>query len=101
MGRAVVSQRDPRFLVGQRDTIELDANDAAANAGGVLHLDVVARGPGSEDDFKTRPCFWDAWVEDQRRSPQTEPEDLFETCAVHPSGRAGVPGPSAASDMGR
>ena len=45
--------------------------------------------------------FWYAGIEEQRRSLQTEPEDPFEAGPVHPSGRAGVPGPSAASDMGR
>ena len=38
----------------------------------------------------------------RRRSPsQTQSQDALDAGALHPSGRAGVPGPAAASDMRR
>ncbi len=48
MGRAVIRQRDPGLIPGQRHAVKRRLDDAAADAAGVLHPDVVAGGMVSE-----------------------------------------------------
>src|SRR5665213_2685102 len=100
MGRGVVLQRYPGVMCGQRQAIELHSQDTAADAAWVLDPYVVAGGVIVKHYPKARPRFWYAWVEEQGRSLQVESENPLEASAVHPSGRAGVPGPSATSDIG-
>ena len=49
---------------------------------------------------KRRQAFGMQGSMTQRRAAQTESEDPLETRPIHPSGRAGVPGPAAAADVG-
>ena len=49
-------------------TIELDMHHATADAGRVFDLDVVPRGAVSEGNLEAWPCFWNARIDEQRRS---------------------------------
>src|SRR5271166_237364 len=101
MSRTVVGQRDLCLIAGQRHAVELSMDDTAANAAWVLDSYVIVGGVVSEYDSEARPCFWYARIQKQRRSLHPEPEDPLEAGLVHPSSRAGVPGPSATPDMRR
>src|SRR5450432_793313 len=100
MGHTVVRQRDPCLISGQRHAVELRSDDTTAHAAWVLESYVVAGRVVSKYYSEARPCPRYAWIQVQRPALQTEPEDPFEARPVHPSGRPGVPGPSATSDMG-
>src|SRR5208283_82618 len=100
MGQAVVRQRNPRLISGQTHAVDLGMDDTAAHAARVLDLYVVTGSVVTEHYSEASPCSWYAWLDEQGCSLQTESENPFEAGPVHPSGRAGVPSPSAASDMG-
>ena len=55
----------------------------------------------AEDDLEAGPRPRDAGIERRASRPQAEAEDPLEARAVHPAGRAGVPGPAAAPDVRR
>ena len=101
MRGAVIRQRDPRLVAGQRYAVE----SVTERCRGRRHLDfrpdLVARGAVAEDDLEAGPCPRNAGIEKQATCPAPETPESIRGRAVHPSGRAGVPGPSAAPDMRR
>ena len=90
-----------RSVSRQRFAVELQARDAAADPVRILDRDLVARRAVAEDDLEAPPGPRHAGIEDQRRAAQAEAEDPLEARPIHPSGRAGVPGPAAAPDVRR
>src|SRR5207249_1709685 len=79
----------------------MNARDAAINSAWILDRDVVSSRVISKCDFKARPRLRYAGVDDEGRAPQTKAEDPFKSGAIHPSGRTGVPSPSAPPNMKR
>src|SRR5258706_1199142 len=79
--------------------VQRDLRDAAGRAARVFDRELVARRVGAEGDLVARPRAGDAGVQVQRRAAETEAQDPFHARAVHPDGRAGVPGPPTAPDV--
>src|SRR4051812_25061769 len=98
MAAAVILQRD-RLARRPGGPIDLDRRDAPARAGRVLDLDVVRRRPVSDGKAVSGPAPRDAGIENERATPEVQPQDRLDAGLVHPAGRAGVPGPSAATDV--
>src|SRR5437660_6537802 len=101
MGRAVFSQRDPRLISGQHLAVELRMGDPTTDAMGVLDRNFVARRGVLKHDFEARPVLGNAGSEEQECSLKTKAKNRFNAGSIYPPGRAGVPRPSAASDMRR
>ena len=81
----------------QFPAIQRGAGDAAAHAAGIVHPDKVARRSMQVGGFETSPAVRNAGLDRQLLAPQMDPQNAFHRGAVHPTGRAGVPGPSAAA----
>src|ERR1051326_6032727 len=101
MGRRIVGQVDLCLSCLQRFAVKHDARHTAADAVRVLDGDLVTCGVVLKGDVEARPRLWYAGVNDERGSTETKSEDPFESCPIHPSCRAGVPGPAPAADVGR
>src|SRR5205085_5855478 len=92
---AVVLERN---LAGcLRRTVHFNRRHAATQARGVLDLDVVARPPVAIDDLVLAPAARDTRLDPELLAAQAEAEDEFQPRAIHPTGRACVPSPTAAS----
>src|SRR5271154_4309006 len=101
MGRAVIRQRDQRWISLQQLAIQLDAKNATADSLRIFDCDVVPRRMVSESNFEMLPTLRDAGIDEERRAAQTKSEDPLETRPIHPSSRARVPRPAAAPYMRR
>src|ERR1700731_3888578 len=101
MGLCVIEQRDALLRGIKRDSVELDSGDPVRNAARVLDGDFIARSAMAVAHSKGGPAWRDARVEEEQFAAFAHAEDAFESGTIHPSGRAGIPGPAAAPDMGR
>src|SRR5204862_4562170 len=77
---AVVGEHD---LCGAGDeaSVELEPRHAPADALGILHHDVVARGAMTKRDGKPRPRPWDARIDQQPAAADPKPQQRLETSA--------------------
>src|ERR1700691_1843584 len=101
MGSAVIRQGYQHRISLERLAADLDAGNTAADSVGILDSDLIARGVVAKDDFEVPPGLRDTRINQQSRAAQTKSQYPFETRPIHPSRRAGVPGPAAASHMRR
>ena len=92
---AVVGQRD--LASRDRSTVQGEARDAPHDAMGILDDQSVAGRVIAKEDLESRPCPRNARVHVQCLAAQAKPEDGFHSRAIHPAGRSGVPGPTAAA----
>ena len=96
--------RQPKTDRPIRDHVRIDAGegDAAPNAIRIFHREsrIV---PGRAETRSRSPATpWECRASACRNAPcRRRPRMLSTPGAVHPSGRAGVPGPAAAPDMRR
>src|SRR5262249_18882303 len=81
--------------------VHLDAGDALHDPVGVPDGVGIARGAVPHGPRVRWPASRNAWVHVERAASQPHAEDPLEGGAVHPTRRAGVPGPSTAADMWR
>ena len=87
-GRSVISHPvDPRRYDAPCDTV------------GIVDADVELRRTAAERDLEARPGLGMQGSRWSAAPRQAQAQDLFDSGAMHPSGRAGVPGPAAAPDM--
>src|SRR6185503_7780097 len=99
MRRAVVGQGDSRFSSGERCTVQLYPGDSAADSTRVLDRDLVSRRAVAENVLEFPPSSRNAGFEDERSGTPAKSENPLQARTIHPSGRAGVPGPSTAPDV--
>jgi hypothetical protein len=85
--------------VGLFDAIAHHAADVRATAAQIAHVDVVKRVAVAVMDVERFPLRRYSWLDLQAIHFQPQSEQGFGHQAVHPPGRAGVPGPSAAADV--
>src|SRR5713101_5655634 len=97
----IVVETDPRRVRRQRLAVEFHPGHSAAYATWIFDRDVVARGVVLETHLESLPRLRDARLDDQRFVAQTKSQYPLEARPIHPAGRAGIPGPSAAPDMRR
>ena len=81
--------------------VELRIGDSTTDPMGILDRDFVTRGGVLKHDFEARPVLGNAGGEEQECSPKTKAKNRFDAGSIHPPDRAGVPRPSATSDMRR
>src|ERR1700722_19212687 len=101
MERAVVNQINQGAFSWQHLPVEFDRQNAAADAQWILDSDGVLRGAVAERNFEAGPRLGNARVEQQTVALQTKAENPLERHPIEPTGGSGVPGPTAAPDMGR
>src|SRR5271163_1722279 len=99
MGHAIICQGDNQRISEQHLAVEIDSGDASADAVRILDCDFITGGVVAEDDLEMAPGLRDAWIDNQRRAPDTKAEYPFETGPIHPAGRPAVPGPSATAHV--
>src|ERR1019366_8690147 len=97
---AIVGERDI-WDVNQRFTVHFNRSYAARNAARVFYPDFVSRRVITETHGVIRPASRNARVDREHRSAYAETQDPFDSRAIEPSGRPGVPRPAAAPDMRR
>src|ERR1700733_7131489 len=100
MHQAVVQQMN-RSGAGKQLSVKFGESDAARDARGVLHSDLVDGGMVTKLEAVSGPVTRDAGINRKRSSAHPETQDSFHSRAVDPSRRTGVPGPSAAADVWR
>src|ERR1017187_7818335 len=86
---------------GQRLAVHFHRNDAPRNAARVFYPDFVSRRVITETHGVIRPASRNARVDREHRSAYAETQDPFDSRAIEPSGRPGVPRPASAPDMRR
>src|SRR5215471_13127147 len=96
---SVIGERDLARAAGDDLAVELDTRDAFARAARVFDRELVPRRVIAKGHGVTRPGVRDARIQVQRGATQAETEDGLDAGTVHPSRRAGVPGPAAAPDV--
>ena len=88
-------------IAGQRHAIQDRRRDPGAAHPGRFDLDGVARRAEDDLGLESGPFGRDAWINDEYLAFAANAQDPFHTCAVHPSGGAGVPeGEFALADPG-
>src|SRR5690606_25730563 len=101
MAASVQCQTDAPLVTVERRVVELRLPDAAIGSGRVLDADGVAGFAQGDARFEGRPFAADAGIEEQPVAFAPYAENAFDAGAVHPAGRACVPGPAAAAVMWR
>ena len=75
--------------------------DAATAMRWILHANIVIGRSHFHRGFKSRPCGWNAGIDDKKRTLAADAQNALDTGTIHPPGCARVPGPSPAPDMRR
>src|SRR3569832_1999753 len=90
-----------RDAVRKIDFLAVDQNVDEVRAGAVLDHDLESRAVAPNCGLETGPAAWDSRAEEQAVAAQPEAEDVFDDRSKHPAAGACVPGPAAASRIGR
>src|SRR4030095_1388457 len=101
MGHAVVGQRNLIDVAWDYGSVDLDRGNPAGGAAWIFHHNLVSGGVIPEFDLEVSPCARDAGIDEQPRAFQAKSENPLNSALVHPAGRAGIPGPSTATDVRR
>src|SRR5687767_6556201 len=92
VGAGGVAQRD---VSGNGRAIELDGPHAAIHPIGILDHDTELRAAGPQRRFVARPMTRNARIDVQCSLLQRQPDQRFNSNAVHPGRRARIPRPAA------
>src|SRR6266481_2183350 len=101
MRDAVVTKVDMRGALRERVAVQFDLAHSATNAARVFDRDFIARRAVSIRNLEARPIAGDARIDQKRFAAETKAQYPLDTRAIHPSGRARVPGPSSTTLMRR
>jgi len=101
MRRAVVNERNERVPALQHLAVEPNRENATADAKRIVDADFVSGRAVAEDDLEAGSMPGNARVEPQVRALNPKSQWELQRHAIHPAGRTGVPGPSAAPHMRR
>lgn len=86
-------------MFGLLNSIDLERlNSVAKTVAG--HVDVVHRFAIPIMYLEGRPITWRSWIEPKLVDIQMESQQRFDDEPIHPTGRARVPSPPSASNMG-
>src|SRR5579883_2220460 len=99
MDAPIVGQWDDRL--GLKLVVEPDPHGARFEPVGILDGDPVGCRAKVVTDFKAGPVGRDPGIELEPIPAAVQPQDCLEDGHVEPGGRAGVPGPAPAADVGR
>src|SRR3546814_19930930 len=66
-----------------------------------LHADIVMGRTYFHCGFESRPCAWNAGINNKKGTLAADAQNALDTGTIHPSGSTRVPGPSSAPDMWR
>src|ERR1700722_4742651 len=97
MRAAVVGNRDGPGI--DRSTIQRGLGNAAAASFGIGDQNLEASGADSPRDRVVGPRRWNAGIDLEDGSTAAQSKNALQAGAIHPSGRAGVPGPAGASGV--
>ncbi len=95
---AVVDERRQDRPALQHRAVKPGRDDAARDAVRVGHRDVVGRSATAQGRLEPGPSRRNAGVDLQAIAAHLEAQDALDPGPLHPTCRAGVPGPAAASD---
>src|ERR1700730_3864917 len=86
MLQAVLCQRDPYLISGQRLAVELHMGDSTTDPLGVLDRNFVARGGVLKHDFEARPVLGNAGGENKNAPWRRRPRiDSMPALYIHPA----------------
>src|SRR5882757_5736423 len=101
MNCAVISDPNPQRSIRDFNSVQLGEGNTSADSSKIVHSDFVSCRLPMNNHFECRPALWNTRVEIQEGAADAQPENAFDTRALHPTRRACVPCPPAASHMRR
>src|SRR4030095_15645698 len=100
MSRAIVDERHG-LLSRCLCAVDLHARNTAGDAIRILDVHLVARRVVTKRDGKAGPGARNAGIDEEGRAAKAKAQQPLDARAIHPAGRARVPAPSAAPQVGR
>ncbi len=97
----VIQERHEQRTFRDLESIYAGEDDATTNPARVLDGNRVSRGSVFHRRLVLVPSLGDAGIDSQERSAELQTEQALDPRALQPTGRTGVPGPTATSNVGR
>src|SRR5687767_13849175 len=99
MSQSVVAQVN--FVAFQFSAVHFETCHTTMDRLGIIYLNPIHRLPATIGDFKFTPALRNARIDLQTLSAQFESENGFESGAIHPTRRTGIPRPTPTSSVWR